>query len=64
MAFQITDGSAITGTNRVAGGLAGSAFGAPAGYDTSGAGANITGGYGAGITSGTSLMGPAIQTVW
>ena len=64
MAFQIPDGSAITGTNRVAGGLAGSAFGAPAGYDTSGAGANITGGYGAGITSGTSLMGPAIQTVW
>ena len=64
MAFQIPDGSAITGTNRVAGGVAGSAFGAPAGYDTSGAGANITGGYGAGITSGTSLMGPAIQTVW
>lgn len=64
MAFQIPDGSAITGTNRVAGGLAGSAFGAPAGYDTTGAGANITGGYGSGITSGTSLMGPAIQTVW
>ena len=64
MAFQIPDGSAITGTNRVAGGVAGSAFGAPAGYDSSFAGANVTGGYGAGITSGTSLMGPAIQTVW
>lgn len=64
MAFQIPDGSAITGTNRVAGGINGTAFGSPAGYDTSFAGANITGGYGAGVTAGTSLMGPAIQTVW
>lgn len=64
MAFQIPDGSAITGTNRVAGGVDGSAFSAPAGYDTSFAGANITGGYGAGVTAGTSLLGPAIQTVW
>jgi N4-gp56 family major capsid protein len=64
MAFQIPDGSAITGTNRVAGGINGTAFSAPAGYDTSFAGANITGGYGAGVTAGTSLMGPAIQTVW
>ena len=62
MAFQIPSGSAITGTNRVAGGVAGSAFSAPAGYDASGT--NLTGGYGAGITSGTTLMGPAIQTVW
>jgi len=64
MAFQIPSGSGITGTNRVAGGMAGSAFDAPSGYSTSFDGANITGGYGAGITSGTSLMGPAIQTVW
>ena len=64
MAFQIPSGSGITGTNRVAGGVEGSAFGAPSGYGDSFAGANITGGYGAGITSGTSLMGPAIQTVW
>ena len=62
MAFQIPDGSAITGTNRVAGGLTGAAYSAPAGYDASGA--NLTGGYGAGITSGTSMLGPAIQTVW
>ena len=62
MAFQLPSGSAITGTNRVAGGLAGSAFDAPAGYDASGV--NITGGYGAGVTAGTSLLGPAIQSVW
>ena len=62
MAFQIPSGSGITGTNRVAGGLTGSAYGAPVGYDASGT--NLTGGYAAGITSGTSLMGPAIQTVW
>lgn len=64
MAFQIPSGSGITGTNRVAAGLTGSAFDAPTGYSTSFDGANVTGGYGAGITSGTSLMGPAIQTVW
>jgi len=64
MAFQIPSGSGITGTNRVAGGVEGAAFGSPTGYSDSFAGANITGGYGAGITSGTSLMGPAIQTVW
>lgn len=63
MAFQMPTGSAITGTNRVAGGLAGSAFDAPAGYNAA-AGTNITGGYAAGVTSGTTLMGPAIQTVW
>jgi N4-gp56 family major capsid protein len=62
MAFQIPSGSGITGTNRVAGGLTGSAFGAPVAYDASGT--NLTGGYGAGVTSGTTLMGPAIQTVW
>jgi N4-gp56 family major capsid protein len=62
MAFQMPVGSAITGTTRVAGGLTGSAYSAPAGYDASGT--NITGGYGAGVTSGTTMMGPAIQTVW
>lgn len=64
MAFQIPDGSAVTGTNRVAAGITGSAFSGPVGYDSSFNGANITGGYSAGITSGTSLLGPAIQTVW
>jgi N4-gp56 family major capsid protein len=64
MAFQLPTGSNVTGTNRVAGGLTGSAYSAPAGYDLTGSGANIVGGYGAGLTSGTSLLGPAIQTVW
>lgn len=63
MAFQMPTGSAITGTNRVAGGMANSAYGAPAGYNAA-SGSNITGGYAAGVTSGTTLMGPAIQTVW
>lgn len=62
MAFQMPAGSAITGTTRVAGGLTGSAYSAPVGYDATGA--NLTGGYAAGVTSGTTLMGPAIQTVW
>jgi N4-gp56 family major capsid protein len=64
MAFQIPSGSGITGTNRVAGNMAGAAFGAPTAYDTSFAGNNVIGGYAAGNTSGTTLMGPAIQTVW
>src|SRR6478735_5109495 len=62
MAFQMPSGSAITGTTRVAGGLTGSAYSAPVGYDATGA--NLTGGYAAGVTAGTTLMGPAIQTVW
>lgn len=65
MAFQLPSGSAVTGTNRVAGGVAGAAFDAPTGYNPgAAAGNNITGGYGAGITSGSSMLGPAIQTVW
>jgi N4-gp56 family major capsid protein len=63
--MQLPTGSGITGTNRVATGMAGSAYdAAPSGYAANFVGANVTGGYGAGITSGTSLMGPAIQTVW
>jgi N4-gp56 family major capsid protein len=64
MAFQIPDGSAVTGTNRVAAGITGSAYAAPAVYDSSFAGANVVGGYAAGATAGTTLLGPAIQTVW
>jgi N4-gp56 family major capsid protein len=64
MAFQLPAGSAVSGTNRVAAGMTGSAYSAPQGYGDSFAGANITGGYGAGVTSGTTMMGPAIQTVW
>jgi N4-gp56 family major capsid protein len=61
MAFQLPSGSAITGTNRVAGGD-GSAFDGPAGYG--GTANNLTGGYGSSVTSGSSMLGPAIQTVW
>jgi len=63
MAFQIPSGSGITGTGRIAAGQEGSAFGAPAAVPAP-AGANITGGYGAGDTTGSTLLSPAIQTIW
>jgi N4-gp56 family major capsid protein len=62
MAFQMPTGSAISGTDRVAAGMAGSAYAAPVGMDASGV--NLTGGYASGVTSGTTMMGPAIQSVW
>lgn len=63
MAFQIPTGSGITGTGRVASGVTGSAYGemAPVGAAV---GANITGGYGTGATTGSTMLSPAIQTVW
>ena len=63
MAFQIPTGSGITGTGRVASGVTGSAYGemAPVGAAV---GANITGGYGIGATTGSTMLSPAIQTVW
>lgn len=63
MAFQIPDGSGITGTGRVASGVPGSAYGnmAPIGSPV---GVNVTGGYGTSTTTGTTMMSPAIQTVW
>jgi N4-gp56 family major capsid protein len=63
MAFQLPSGSGITGTGRVASGITGSAYGdmAPIG---AAAGANITGGYGTGATTGSTMLSPAIQTVW
>ena len=63
MAFQVPDGSGITGTGRIQAGGAGSAFGAPASV-TAPTGSNITGGYGAGVTTGSTLLSPAIQTIW
>jgi N4-gp56 family major capsid protein len=63
MAFQLPTGSGITGTGRVASGIDGSAYGemAPVGAAV---GANITGGYGTGATTGSTMLSPAIQTVW
>jgi N4-gp56 family major capsid protein len=63
MAFQIPSGSGITGTGRVASGVAGSAYGDMAAGGTA-VGANVTGGYGAGVTAGSTMLSPAIQTVW
>lgn len=63
MAFQIPSGSGITGTGRVASGVAGSAYGPMANLGDP-SGANITGGYGAGVTAGSTMLSPAIQTVW
>jgi N4-gp56 family major capsid protein len=63
MAFQIPSGSGITGTGRVASGVAGSAYGDMAAGGTA-VGANVTGGYGTGATAGSTMLSPAIQTVW
>lgn len=64
MAFQVPDGSGITGTGRLASGAgqSGSAFGslAPLG-DVAG---NNVAGYGVGATTGSTLLSPAIQTIW
>ena len=62
MAFQIPSGSGITGTGRLAAGQDGSAFGALA-ESGSPAGNNVSG-YGAGVTTGSTLLSPAIQTIW
>lgn len=63
MAFQIPNGSGITGTGRVTSGTVGSAYGImqPTGSPV---GSNITGGYGSSATTGSTMLSPAIQTVW
>jgi len=63
MAFQVPDGSGITGTGRLAAGQPGAAFDAPANVPAP-VGSNITGGYGSGVTAGSTLLSPAIQTIW
>lgn len=63
MAFQIPNGSGIAGTGRVASGVPGSAYGDMAAINAP-VGANVTGGYGTGVTTGSTMMSPAIQTVW
>jgi len=61
---QLPISSGITGTTRVGTGGSNSQYTAAYGYDA-GTGFNNTGvGNAAGITTGTSMMGPAIQTIW
>jgi hypothetical protein len=61
---QLPVSSGITGTTRVGTGGANSQYTSAVGYDAS-TGFNNTGvGNAAGITTGTSMMGPAIQTIW
>src|SRR4051812_22403404 len=56
--------SGITGTTRIATGGDYSNYVAPVGYDGPYGVDNTGAGYGAGITTGTTMMGPAIQTIW
>lgn len=62
MAFQIPTGSGITGTGRVASGVAGSAYGDMASVSPP-TGSNVAG-YGTGPTTGTTMLSPSIQTIW
>ena len=63
MAYQLPTGSGITGTGRVMSGVAGSAYEAMADAGGTNA-ANVTG-YGSLVGSGASTMlNPAIQTIW
>ena len=59
-------GSAVTGTNQVAGGAQYSVYGNAAGYNMP-AGADGSGGYTGGVlapTTASTMMGPAIQVIW
>lgn len=62
MALNLPNGSGITGTGRVATGVAGSAFDVAA--DPSAPTAGNVQGYGASPTTGTTLLSPSIQTIW
>jgi len=62
-AFPI--GSAITGTQQIAGGADASAYAQAVGYDSAlGLNQPAGGGYAAGVTAGTTMLGPAIQIIW
>ena len=63
MAFQMPTGSSITGTGRVAPGVTGSAYESPAANVAAPVGANVAG-YGTSPTTGSTLLSPAIQTIW
>ncbi len=57
--------SAITGTPQVAGGADNSAYISEVGYNnTLGAGSPAGTGYTGAVTTGSSMLGPAIQTIW
>jgi N4-gp56 family major capsid protein len=57
-------GSAITGTQQVAGGGDYSVYGQAVGYTPPTGPNNTAIGYAAPVTSGTTMMGPAIQVIW
>lgn len=61
MAFQLPNGGGITGTNRLATGVTGSAYGLM--NPATGATGNVTG-YGQSAVSGSTALTPAIQTIW
>jgi N4-gp56 family major capsid protein len=56
--------SGITGTTRIATGGDYSQYVAPVGYSGLATGDNTGVGYAGSVTSGTTMMGPAIQTIW
>src|SRR6478609_3543156 len=62
MPFQIPAGSGITGTGRIQAGEAGSAYDPMANAAATQA-ANVAG-YGQGATVGSTMLNPAIQTIW
>ena len=61
MAFQLPNGGGITGTNRLATGVTGSAYGLM--NPATGATGNVTG-YGQSATAGSTALTQAIQTIW
>jgi N4-gp56 family major capsid protein len=61
---QLPVSSGITGTTRIGTGGSNSQYAAAVGYDAT-SGFNNTGiGNASAVTTGTSMMGPAIQTIW
>jgi N4-gp56 family major capsid protein len=56
--------SGITGTTRLASGGPMSQYMPAAGYDSVAGMDNTAVGYGTGVVSGSTMMGPAIQTIW
>jgi len=56
--------SGITGTTRLATGGAYSQYVEPVGYFGTSAMDNTGAGYGASVATGSTMMGPAIQTIW
>src|SRR5262245_43081563 len=56
--------SGITGTSRIATGGAYSQYTAPVGYFGTATMDNTGAGYAGSVATGTTMMGPAIQTIW